>query len=144
MTQLRSTARLRYTILIVSAAVGVAAILLIALAGSGGKTSAHQVTISHINQIPWPRPAASVPTQRQAAAAAPAHVTRPRRTTTAPAPASLARMIGQEVMVRMTGTSPDATLLDRIRRGEVGGVILYADNIVSDVQIRALTSELQA
>jgi beta-N-acetylhexosaminidase len=47
-------------------------------------------------------------------------------------------------MVRMSGTSPDAALLERIRRGEVGGVILYADNIVSEAQVRSLTAQLQS
>jgi beta-N-acetylhexosaminidase len=47
------------------------------------------------------------------------------------------------VMARMTGTTPDQELLVRIRDGEVGGVILYADDISSPSQVRALTEELQ-
>ena len=46
-------------------------------------------------------------------------------------------------MVRMDGTTPDAGLLNRIRSGEVGGVILYADNITSAPRTRQLVSELQ-
>ena len=53
-------------------------------------------------------------------------------------------MIGQQVMVKMSGTSPDRGLVGRIRRGEVGGVILYSENIVSPGQTRALVHRLQA
>ena len=56
---------------------------------------------------------------------------------------SLARMVGQQLMVRMDGTNPDAGLLSRIRQGEVGGVILYAENIESQSQTRALVTQLQ-
>jgi len=62
----------------------------------------------------------------------------------APPRASLARMVGQQIMCRMTGTSADPGLLARIRAGEIGGVILYADNIVSPGQTRALVHQLQS
>lgn len=52
-------------------------------------------------------------------------------------------MIGQEVMVRMTGLYPDAGLLARIRHGQVGGVILYGANISSPAQVRTLVGMLQ-
>lgn len=144
MTPLRSRRRLQQTILVVSAAIGAAAILVIALGGSGGKRSPSGITINRVNQIPWPQPASDVPTKRPAAAVH--HTPAKPRPTPAPTQASpsLARMVGQEIMVRMAGTSPDAALLDRIRRGEVGGVILYTDNIVSETQLRTLTSELQS
>src|SRR5581483_6011926 len=141
MTPMRSpTRRLQYTILVVSGAVGIAALLVILLGGSSGKRSAAQVTINHVNQYPWPHPARNRRTHRASAAPA-AH--KPPANPSSPAP-SLAKMVGQELMVRMTGTSPDAALLDRIRRGEVGGVILYADNIVSDAQVRSLSAALQS
>jgi beta-N-acetylhexosaminidase len=57
---------------------------------------------------------------------------------------ALQKMIGQQVMAKMSGTSPDRVLLGRIRRGEVGGVILYSENIVSPGQTRALVRRLQA
>ncbi len=52
-------------------------------------------------------------------------------------------MIGQEVMVRMTGLYPDAELLARIRHGQVGGVILYGENISTSSQVHALVAMLQ-
>jgi len=51
-------------------------------------------------------------------------------------------MVGQRLVVRMDGTTPDAGLLQRIQRGEVGGVILFGDDISSPAQLRTLTSEL--
>jgi beta-N-acetylhexosaminidase len=47
-------------------------------------------------------------------------------------------------MVAMSGTTPSADLLGRIRRGEVGGVILFGSNISTATQVRSLTSKLQA
>src|ERR1700675_3189893 len=44
---------------------------------------------------------------------------------------TLAQMIGQKLVVRMEGTTPSADLLGRIRRGEVGGVLLFGANITT-------------
>jgi beta-N-acetylhexosaminidase len=41
---------------------------------------------------------------------------------------SLARVVGQLMFVRMPGTAPSAGFVARIRRGEIGGVVLYDDN----------------
>src|SRR5215212_3908808 len=53
--------------------------------------------------------------------------------TSAPSPTppgpSLSQLIGQKLMVAMSGTTPSADLLGRVRRGEVGGVILFGANI---------------
>lgn len=57
---------------------------------------------------------------------------------------TLAQLVGQKLVVRMAGTTPSAALLGRIRRGEVGGVILFGDNIVNATQLKALTSKLHA
>ncbi|HEX5465277.1 MAG TPA: glycoside hydrolase family 3 N-terminal domain-containing protein [Candidatus Limnocylindrales bacterium] len=57
--------------------------------------------------------------------------------------ASLAQLVGQKLIVAMSGTSPSADLLGRIRRGEVGGVILFGANISTAAQVRALTSALR-
>jgi beta-N-acetylhexosaminidase len=57
---------------------------------------------------------------------------------------SVARMVGQQLMVRMTGVTPDGDLLARIRAGQVGGIILYGDDIESASQLRTLVAELQA
>ena len=57
---------------------------------------------------------------------------------------TLAQLIGQKLVVRMSGTAPSSDLLGRIRRGEVGGVIIFGFNIVSKAQLSSLTSTLQA
>jgi beta-N-acetylhexosaminidase len=56
---------------------------------------------------------------------------------------SLAELVGQKLVVRMEGTTPSADLLGRIRRGEIGGVILFGSNITSPAQLVALTGALQ-
>ena len=53
------------------------------------------------------------------------------------------QLVGQRFMVTMRGTSPSPALLDRIRRGEIGGVILFGANVQSATQLRHLTSTLQ-
>src|SRR5579884_66579 len=58
-------------------------------------------------------------------------------------PLSDARLLGQRIMVGMTGTSPDSRLLGAVRRGEVGGVILFASNLVDRRQVIELTAALQ-
>jgi len=57
---------------------------------------------------------------------------------------SPARMLGQRIMVGMTGTSPSAALLRAVRAGEVGSLILFGQNITSRRQLQALTGALQA
>jgi beta-N-acetylhexosaminidase len=46
-------------------------------------------------------------------------------------------------MVALDGTHADAPLLSRVRAGRVGAVILFAQNIVTPAQVRALTASLQ-
>jgi beta-N-acetylhexosaminidase len=53
-------------------------------------------------------------------------------------------LVGQRLMVAMGGTRPSPALLGRIRRGEVGGIILFGANITSPSQLRVLTAELQS
>jgi beta-N-acetylhexosaminidase len=62
----------------------------------------------------------------------------------AAAASSLARLIGQKLVVRVDGTVPSADLLGRIRRGEVGGVILFGPNITTRAALVALTRQLHA
>jgi beta-N-acetylhexosaminidase len=57
---------------------------------------------------------------------------------------TLAHLIGQKLVVRMSGTTPTADLLGRIRRGEIGGVVLFGANISSRSALMALTRSLQA
>jgi len=57
---------------------------------------------------------------------------------------TLSQLIGQKLVVAMSGTTPTADLLGRIRRGEVGGVILFGANVVGSSQVAALTKQLHA
>jgi len=56
---------------------------------------------------------------------------------------SLAEQVGQLLLVRMQGTRPSAAFLQRIRAGEVGGVVLFAED-VGGADPRALVATLQA
>jgi hypothetical protein len=55
--------------------------------------------------------------------------------TPTPGSPSLAKMIGQQMMLKFDGTSLDPGLLQRIHDGQVGGVILYGSNITSPGQV---------
>ena len=57
--------------------------------------------------------------------------------------AGAARLVGTKIMTPMIGTAPSDELLGRVRRGEVGGVILFGENIRSAGQVAALTAALQ-
>jgi beta-N-acetylhexosaminidase len=62
----------------------------------------------------------------------------------AAAPAtSLEQLVGQTIMTGVAGTQPDASLLARIKAGEVGGVILFAANTPTTGAAKALIAELQ-
>jgi beta-N-acetylhexosaminidase len=56
---------------------------------------------------------------------------------------TLGQLVGQKLVVAMSGTSPDAALLGRIERGEVGGVILFGSNITTAAALRDLTHQLR-
>ena len=56
----------------------------------------------------------------------------------------LPTQVGQMVISPMTGLHPDHDLLTRIRAGQVGGVILFGENISTHAQVRALVRSLQA
>ena len=60
-----------------------------------------------------------------------------------PAAVGLRALVGQRLVVAMAGTSPSPQLLARVRAGEVGGVILFGGNVVSQAQLSGLTSTLQ-
>ena len=60
----------------------------------------------------------------------------------APAP-TVRELVGQRFVVALGGTSPSSALLERVRRGEIGGVILFGSNIESPAQLRRLTAALQ-
>ena len=64
-----------------------------------------------------------------------------------PAPSAhstLAELIGQKLIVRMQGLTPSAGLLGRIRRGEVGGVILFGENVTTPAALVQLIGTLRA
>lgn len=60
-----------------------------------------------------------------------------------PEPATLADMVGQKLIIRMEGTTASPDLLGRIRRGEIGGVILFGANVTTPDAVRDLTFQLQ-
>ena len=62
----------------------------------------------------------------------------------AAAPAALERLVGARLVVGIDGTSASASLLERIRTGRVGGVIVMGRNVRSAPQVRALTASLRA
>lgn len=65
----------------------------------------------------------------------------------APAPAvaapSLQHLVGQKLVVSMDGHTPSASLLDRARRGRIGGVLIHRWNFSSAAQLRNIATELQ-
>jgi beta-N-acetylhexosaminidase len=55
------------------------------------------------------------------------------------------RRLGTLIVARYKGTAPDAPLLKRIRRGEVGGVILFGENTIGGTRATAsAVSSLQS
>jgi beta-N-acetylhexosaminidase len=62
----------------------------------------------------------------------------------AASPGSLETLVGARLVVGMDGTTPSAGLLTRIRKGEVGGVILMGANVRDATQVRSVTSRLRA
>ena len=64
----------------------------------------------------------------------------------APSPArrsTLARTVGQLVITPVAGRVASAELLTRVRAGQVGGVILFGENIATPDQVRQLVDALQ-
>jgi beta-N-acetylhexosaminidase len=58
--------------------------------------------------------------------------------------ASADRELGEMMISRLTGTTASAALLDRIRAGQVGGVILFAENFaLGEARAAATILELQ-
>jgi beta-N-acetylhexosaminidase len=56
---------------------------------------------------------------------------------------TLFQLVGQKLVVSMSGTTPSASLLTRARRGEIGGVIVHRFNFSTSAQLRAITASLQ-
>ncbi|HSC49836.1 MAG TPA: glycoside hydrolase family 3 N-terminal domain-containing protein, partial [Gaiellaceae bacterium] len=60
-----------------------------------------------------------------------------------PAP-TLEQLVGQKLVVAMSGTTPSPSLLARARRGQIGGVIVHGFNFRTAAQLRAITRQLHA
>lgn len=111
----------------------------IAVAGGCGETSIPTVTDRASNTLATSTPRAGVATVARPPAGATGaggsgHIRTP----------PLARMLGQMIVTRFAGTRPPATLLARIRAGQVGGVILFSENLAGGPSgTQALTAELQ-
>ena len=56
---------------------------------------------------------------------------------------SLQHLIGQKLVVSMEGHTPSASLLDRARRGRIGGVLIHGWNFSSSTQLRSIANELR-
>jgi beta-N-acetylhexosaminidase len=56
----------------------------------------------------------------------------------------LSRLVGQKIMTGIDGAVPDASLLARVRAGEVGGVILFSRNTGSTAELESAIAHLQA
>ena len=51
---------------------------------------------------------------------------------------TLEQLVGQKLVVSMSGTAPSASLLARARRGDIGGVLVHRFNFASSAQLRAI------
>jgi len=60
------------------------------------------------------------------------------------APPPLAKLVGARLVVGIDGTTARPSLLERIRRGQVGGVIVMGSNVRNAPQARSLTASLRA
>jgi beta-N-acetylhexosaminidase len=60
-----------------------------------------------------------------------------------PAP-TLAQLVGQKLVVTMSGSAPSQSLLARARRGEIGGVIVHGFNFSTTAQLQSITRQLHA
>jgi beta-N-acetylhexosaminidase len=112
----------------------VSAIIVVALAAALAASAA-------AGRFPlWLRPAPSPPGSPAAPSDSPRATARP---TPAALPAlSLAQLAGQRVIYSYGGLEPPAGLLRRIRHGEAGGVIFFAQNVSSPAQIAGVIAEL--
>jgi beta-N-acetylhexosaminidase len=56
---------------------------------------------------------------------------------------TVAQLVGQRLVVAFKGTTASSSLKRRIREGQIGGVILFGQNISSPSQLKALTTSLR-
>ena len=88
-------------------------------------------------------PATPAPSEVAAATPTPAPTATPAPTPTATPAPSLEQLIGQKLVVRMAGTEPTKALLERARKGEIGGVVLFGFNVRDEAQLAAAMGTLQ-
>ncbi|MFC5908009.1 glycoside hydrolase family 3 N-terminal domain-containing protein [Streptacidiphilus monticola] len=92
-------------------------------------------------------PTSAAPTSGSPTTAAPAPST-PRRTTAPPPPATsnltTAQLVGQRIVYSYPGLTPPASLLQRIRAGQVAGVIFFGQNVSSAAQLRSAVATLRS
>ncbi len=56
---------------------------------------------------------------------------------------SVQHLIGQKLVVSMDGHTPSASLLERARRGRIGGVLIHGSNFSSATQLTNIATKLQ-
>src|SRR3954451_8520741 len=56
---------------------------------------------------------------------------------------TLLQLVGQKLVISMSGTTPSASLLARARRGDIGGVIVHSFNFSTPAQLRSIAQTLQ-
>ena len=96
-------------------------------------------------------PPSVAPTTAPSTTAAPPTTTAPAPSTAPPASPSPsggatltdAQLAGERVVYSYPGLTPPAALLQRIRAGEVAGVIFFAENVSSSAQLRSVISTLR-
>jgi beta-N-acetylhexosaminidase len=83
------------------------------------------------------------PHHKSPSRAQPQHAPRRAPALATPARVSTTKLLGQRIMVGLQGTAANAALLQRIREGRVGAVILFSANIVNRAQLKSLTGSMQ-
>lgn len=138
-------------------ALGIALLASLVVAGFGGQSPASAPAVAPV-EVAGAASTASLPVSAATLPAATTATTDPAPAVDVAAPAAyqpttprasalratFAQLIGQKLVVRMDGTTASADLLGRIKRGEVGGVILLGFNITTPAQVTALTAQLRA
>lgn len=107
---------------------GVASALALAAAGCGASDA--------------PQPTATMTSTAGPASAAPTAAESPAATAPRPARIPLREAVGQMLVTRYHGAAPTPSVLAAIRRGRVGGVILFADNVPSAAATRRAVRRL--
>lgn len=111
-------------VLLAAAAAGGAVVLKLKVFSSSGGAASAQADTTESEEPPLDLPVASATDQLVASM-------------------TLDQKIGQMMMVGFDGSQPDATITESIQKRQIGGVILYARNIVSHEQVAGMNAALQ-